>query len=272
MKSANDWLTIAAVGVLAMCVVTFDHEGLGHGSACLLLHGHITLLSSSIFHCSARSGWIDPAGPVTNLLMGTLALIVARFVPPQRTAFKLFLICVTAFSYFWEAGYVMDAMRTRHGDLYFFAQFMLGDVPLWLRCVAAACGGAVCHRYSADVARALESLARPGGRARRCANGVDQRRHRCFFGSACLPRRRLGRSQGCGAGNRRLRISAAVHPARSPESGNGRNVFRHLAQLFHHRLGCRPVRNICGEFGSRCRGLTRRRRAGHIFRTDGHRP
>ena len=140
MKSGNDWLTIAAIGVLAMCVVTFDHEALGHGSPCLLLHGHITLLSSSIFHCSARSGWIDPAGPVTNLLMGTLALIVSRFVPARRPKTKLFLIAVTAFSYFWEAGYVIDAMRSRHGDLYFFAQFMLGDVPLWLRWVAAGCG------------------------------------------------------------------------------------------------------------------------------------
>jgi hypothetical protein len=140
MKSGNDWLTIAAIGVLAMCVVTFDHEGLGHGSACLLLHGHITLVSSSIFHCSARSGWIDPAGPATNLLMGTAALIVSRFVPTRLSKLKLFLIAVTAFSYFWEAGYVIDAMRSRHGDLYFFAQFMLGDVPLWLRWAAAACG------------------------------------------------------------------------------------------------------------------------------------
>jgi hypothetical protein len=143
MKSGNDWLTIAAIGVLAMCVVTFDHEALGHGSACLLLHGHITLLTSSIFHCDERSGWIDPAGPAGNLLMGTLALIVSLFVPTRLASLKLFLIAVTAFSYFWEAGYVIDAMRTRHGDLYFFAQFVLGDVPLWLRWVAAGCGVAL---------------------------------------------------------------------------------------------------------------------------------
>ncbi len=158
MKSGNDWLTIAAIGVLAMCVVTFDHEALGHGSACLLLHGHITLLSSSIFHCDMRSGWIDPAGPAGNLLMGTAALIVSRFVPARLTSFKLFLIAVTAFSYFWEAGYVMDAMRTRHGDLYFFAQFMLGDVPLWLRIVAATCGVALYVIGIRLTSRALSNL------------------------------------------------------------------------------------------------------------------
>ena len=80
-ENKNDWLTIAAVAVMAMCLVTFDHEALGHGSACLLLHGHIVLLSSSIFRCSVRSDWIDPAGPLANLLMGTLALLCLRLVP-----------------------------------------------------------------------------------------------------------------------------------------------------------------------------------------------
>jgi hypothetical protein len=30
-ENRNDLFTVAAVGVLAMCVVTFDHEALGHG-------------------------------------------------------------------------------------------------------------------------------------------------------------------------------------------------------------------------------------------------
>jgi hypothetical protein len=172
MKSGNDWLTIAAIGVLAICVVTFDHEGLGHGSACLLLQGHITFLSSSIFHCSARSGWIDPAGPALNLLMGTLALLASRFVPPRLISLKLFLISVTAFSYFWEAGYVMDAMRTRHGDLYFFAQFLLDDVPLWLRLVAAGCGIALYIVGIRLTSRALLALWSDPVIARRVARTV----------------------------------------------------------------------------------------------------
>lgn len=171
MKSGNDWLTVAAIGVLAMCVVTFDHEALGHGSACLLLHGRITLLTSSIFHCDVRSGWIDPAGPAGNLLMGTVALIASRFVPARLTKLKLFLISVTAFSYFWEAGYVIDAMRTRHGDLYFFAQFILGDVPLWLRWVAAGCGIALYAIGIRFTSRALLDLW-PDAVARRVARTV----------------------------------------------------------------------------------------------------
>lgn len=100
-----------------MCVVTFDHEALGHGSVCLLLHGHIRLLSSSLFRCDIRSGWIDPAGPFANLLIGTLALACLRFVPQRVLVPRLFLILITAFSYFWEWGYLVRAMHKREGDL-----------------------------------------------------------------------------------------------------------------------------------------------------------
>lgn len=136
----NDWATVAALGLLAMCVVTFDHEALGHGSACLLLGGQIRLLTSSIFHCDVRSGWIDPAGPACNLLMGAIALACRRLVPQRLAKLRLFLILVTAFSLFWEAGYLMRAMLRRDGDLYFFVRFLLGEVTAWERWAAAAAG------------------------------------------------------------------------------------------------------------------------------------
>ena len=139
-ENRNDWLTTAALGLLAMCIVTFDHEALGHSSACIFLHGHIRLLSSSLFRCDVRSGWIDPAGPASNLLVGTLALGCLRVVPERLLNFRLLLILITAFSYFWEGGYVMRAMLRREGDLYYFAEFLLGDVSVWQRWVMAGAG------------------------------------------------------------------------------------------------------------------------------------
>jgi hypothetical protein len=136
----NDWLTVAAIGLIAMCVVTVDHEALGHGSVCLLIHGRITLLTSSLFRCSARSGWIDVGGPAMNLFMGLAALVVRTLLPRQFLKLRLFLICVTAFSFFWEGGYLIDAMHHRSGDLYSFTQFLLGSVTLWQRWVGAALG------------------------------------------------------------------------------------------------------------------------------------
>ena len=154
----NDWATVAAIGLLAMCVVTFDHEALGHGGACLMLHGRIRLVTSSIFRCDVRSGWIDPAGPASNLLMGAIALVCRRLIPQRRLKLRLWLILVTAFSFFWEAGYVMRAMLRRDGDLYFFAQFLLGDVPVWVRWAAAAAGLALYVVAARITSRALSRL------------------------------------------------------------------------------------------------------------------
>ena len=139
----NDLPTVAALGLLAMCVVTFDHEALGHGGACLLLHGRIRLLTSSLFRCDVKSDWIDPAGPAINLLMGAIALACARLVPRRLTRLRLFLTLVTAFSFFWETGYLMHAMHRREGDLYLFARFLLGDVTLWQRWAAGLAGFAL---------------------------------------------------------------------------------------------------------------------------------
>jgi len=154
----NDWPTIAAVALLAMCIVTFDHEALGHGSACLALHGHIRLLSSSLFRCGVRSDWIDPAGPATNLMIGTLALVCVRFVPEKLLNLKLLLILITAFSYFWEGGYVMRAMLRREGDLYYFAQFLLGNVAVWERGMAAGAGLALFIFAARRTSNVLSSL------------------------------------------------------------------------------------------------------------------
>jgi hypothetical protein len=157
-EPGNDRLTIAAIGLLAMCVVTCDHEALGHGSACLLLHGHISLLTSSLFRCDVRSDWIDPAGPAGNLLMGTLALVALRFVPARPMSLRLFLLLVTAFSYFWEGGYLMRAMHRQDGDLYFFARFLLGDVTVLQRWVGAAVGLALFVLAARLTSRALLRL------------------------------------------------------------------------------------------------------------------
>ena len=120
-------MTVAALGVLAMCMVTFDHEALGHGGLCLALGGHITLLTTSLFACDLRTIWLAPAGPFMNIFMGTLALIALRFVPAQRPALKVFLILMTAFSYFWEGGYIVQAMIERKGDMYYTVRYTIGE-------------------------------------------------------------------------------------------------------------------------------------------------
>ncbi len=136
----DDLPTVAALAVIAMCGVTIDHEALGHGSACLAAGGHIQLLTSSLFRCDARSPWIDPAGPAGNLLMGALALGLSRLAPQRWTHLRLALLLVTAFSWFWEAGYVIQAMIERHGDLYSTGENFLGEPSGGWRVGAIAAG------------------------------------------------------------------------------------------------------------------------------------
>jgi hypothetical protein len=95
-----------------MCLVTFDHEALGHGGMCLALGGHIHLLTSSIFRCDIRSVWIAPAGPFGNLLGGTLALLFVRLVPRRSAHVRLLLILVAGFAFWPDAAVARRVART----------------------------------------------------------------------------------------------------------------------------------------------------------------
>ncbi|HEY8948765.1 MAG TPA: hypothetical protein VIM56_07760 [Rhizomicrobium sp.] len=158
MHNSNDTATVGALAVIAMCVVTLAHEALGHGGACLLLGGHIELLSSSLFRCDLRSGWIDPAGPGMNLLVGLLALIARLAAPPGFVKTRFLLVLVTAFNFFWEGGYLMRAMILRDGDLYFFARFMMGAPSLWMRAAGFVAGLAIYAFAVRVTSRALAGM------------------------------------------------------------------------------------------------------------------
>lgn len=162
----TDWLTVAAIGLLAMCVVTFDHEALGHGSACLSLHGRILMLSSSVFRCDQHSGLIDVAGPATNILCGLTALVVRLFLRSRFIKLRLFLSLVTGFSFFWEGGYLIHAMHHQDGDVYFFARWWLGTVTVWQRWIGAALGLALYLLSMRLTARALLELFQEAQKAR----------------------------------------------------------------------------------------------------------
>ena len=165
----TDWYTVAAIGLIAMCVVTVDHEALGHGGACLAMGGHITVLTSSVFRCNVHSVWIDPAGPGANVLAGTVSMLMATRIPRHLTALRLLLTLVTSFSFFWEAGYLIKAMLDRRGDLYFTAEDFLGEPSFWWRATGVAIGVILYWVTARWASRALTGLFPNTGLARRAA-------------------------------------------------------------------------------------------------------
>ncbi len=167
MTEKDDLPTIAAVAVLAMCLVTTAHEALGHGGACLALGGAIERLTSSLFRCDLHSRWIDPAGPVMNLVVGTAALVAGRFA--AAPAVRLCLLLVTTLSYGWEGGYAVQAMLTGEGDLYFAGQAFLGAPDTIWRAGGVAAGIVL---YLVNIRLASAGLTRlwpNAARARRAA-------------------------------------------------------------------------------------------------------
>ena len=161
--------TVGAMALIAMCLVTFAHEAAGHGGACLALGGRVELLTSSLFRCDRISPLIDAAGPLTNLLLGLAAWALRSRIAAHRPDPRLFLILVTAFSLFWEGGYLVQAMLSRDGDSYFVARDLLGEPGLWWRILLGAVGVALYGAAVVVTSRGLTGLWPDRARARRVA-------------------------------------------------------------------------------------------------------
>jgi hypothetical protein len=87
-----------------------------------------------------------------------LALLFVPLIPHRSTNGRLFLIFVAGFAFFWEAGYLIAAMRGRDGDLYVAAQDLLGEPSLWWR-ITGALAGVGLYVFSARWAsRAVSAL------------------------------------------------------------------------------------------------------------------
>jgi hypothetical protein len=140
----DDILTVCAIAVLAVCATTVAHELIGHGGACLALGGQITQLTNVYFQCSVQSVFVAPAGPAGTIFVGMLAWIAQRILSPQFSRARLLALLVMAFSFFWEAGYLISSMVTGHGDTFTAAQDLLSG-PQWVWRTALGLAGVILY-------------------------------------------------------------------------------------------------------------------------------
>jgi hypothetical protein len=169
----DDVPTLAAIAILGMMISTVAHEAVGHGGMCLATGGQITRLTSVYFHCSPQTTLDTIGGPLGNLAAGVIALFACRFVPARFARTRLLLIFVTAFSLFWEGGYLMHAMLKRDGDWFFAARDVLGEAgETGWRIGGGVLGLLLDVACVTITARALRPYANGEGRAQRIARWV----------------------------------------------------------------------------------------------------
>ena len=165
-EGGNDTATVAALAVLAAITVTVAHEAVGHGSVCLAIGGRVTLLTTSLFRCDVPSWWTDLGGPLTSLTVAAMAALASRVTRTNRPGLTLYLVLVAAMAGFWEGAYLVQAMLTRHGDLYFAWSGLAGEPADWARGLGVAGGAALYLAAVVFAARMLASLVEPRRTAR----------------------------------------------------------------------------------------------------------
>jgi hypothetical protein len=136
----DDRWTVAAIAIAAMCIVTADHEAIGHGTACLSQGGQIERLTSVYFDCSVKRGIVAAGGPIGNLIGAAIAWLLLQVTPARMPRLRLLLILITAFAVFWEAGYLLKAMIDADGDSYFAFRGLFGQPDTWWRAAGIVLG------------------------------------------------------------------------------------------------------------------------------------
>jgi hypothetical protein len=128
--TADDWLTLAALGLLAFALTDVAHEAFGHGGVTWLIGGKAVLLTTCNFDSTRRySLWIPAGGGLMNLTVGLASLALPRFFARPRPLTRYFLVLAAAFNLFFAFGYPAYSGIARFGD---WAAVIAGREPQWL--------------------------------------------------------------------------------------------------------------------------------------------
>jgi len=156
-SSTNSYYTLSAITAIAYITACVAHEVIGHGGMCLVVGGRVTLLTSVYFRGTNGGPLTDAAGPLMNLIFGTVCWSFAR-KRPLASQSRLFFVLAMAFNLFWSAAYFIFSAVTNTGDW----AFVLRDLslkPIWMWRLLMGALGVVIYVRSA---RAVDKLVPPG--------------------------------------------------------------------------------------------------------------
>jgi len=155
--------TVVAIGLAAYVIADIAHHAFGHAGLCWWLGGRIELLSSVFVRCSRTGMAVDLAGPLGNLGVGLIALLILRAAQGLSAAAELFYILLAAFNLMWFSIHLIFSVLTGSDD-WALLLHAFNDTPLARYSLAGA--GVLAYVITARVLRSrLAPFARPPSRA-----------------------------------------------------------------------------------------------------------
>ncbi len=107
------YLTLVSIGTMSYIIADIAYEAIGHGGACLIAGGKITLLTSVYFRSETHSFITDTFGPLANLAMGLLLWTLLRRANHFKAYSQLLLLHTMTFNLFW---FFMAMFLRRHNE------------------------------------------------------------------------------------------------------------------------------------------------------------
>ena len=124
MADPHNRLTIVSMAVIASALATFLHEGLGHGVTAWLRGDVPTVLTSNHLSALRADHWVEAAGTLVNLAVGTCAFLASRRAAIQEN-FRYFLWILAALNLLPGAGYFLFSGIFGFGDWH----AVISDLP-----------------------------------------------------------------------------------------------------------------------------------------------
>jgi hypothetical protein len=128
-RAPSDSATIIAIAIVAYMLANVLHEAVGHGGACLLVHGSPTEVSTVDMLCSTDTRLVTAGGTIMNVAAGAVFFALGRMTRPASPRLKYFLWISMTVNLFMAAGYFAFSGIGGFGD---WAMFIQGLGPQWI--------------------------------------------------------------------------------------------------------------------------------------------
>jgi hypothetical protein len=144
----NDWVTLAAIGIVAFVTTDMIHEAIGHGSVFLLIGGKTGLLTTGYFSSEVAGRWLSAGWPLANTIAGSILWFVLHRARGLSVRVKYFLWLCMAYNLFFGFGYLMYSGLANFGD---WAAVIAGLEPWWAWRGALVVLGIAAYRISMKI-------------------------------------------------------------------------------------------------------------------------